>query len=164
MKPVKLTKDPESSPHVCIKCRAHAQVRDWFVDIGTDVEWEGMLYICNECMKDIVRVTPDYLTVDAHREIVSEYIRDVDAYYVLKTELKQITDQWFEMTGLDLMTFFQNLKQVSDVRHELELSRIVSSATGSESTVGSDSSESEPDNGSPTESDRTVDAPIIAFS
>jgi hypothetical protein len=115
-------------------------------------------------MKDIVRVTPDFMTVTAHQEIVAEYHNSLDELAQLKSELRIIKDVWFAMTGEDLFVFFHNLQKVNEVGRELELGRAVSSAIGDQSTVVSNSTESEPDNGSTSQPDPTVDLPIIAFS
>lgn len=164
MRPVAIHKEPPMMPHTCIKCGAHAQIRDWFVDTGTEVEWEGIVYFCNFCFADMVKVTPDFLSVESHREIVAEYTKSMDELSELKIQLRVITDQWFELTGLDLMTFFQNLKKVDEHARGLELSRALSSATGDMPTVSSDSSEPEHDDSGIDEPDPTIEPAIIVFS
>lgn len=145
MRPVALTYDPPAMPHTCIKCGAHAQIRDWFVDIGAEVEWEGYIYLCNSCLADIVRVTPDFLSVDAHREIVAEYMARMDELSELKKKFNTMSELWFEMTGNSLEVFMDNLVKVNDYAR-LELSRTVPSTVGDLPTIVSDSSEPERDN------------------
>jgi hypothetical protein len=162
MRPVALTYDPPSTPHVCIKCGAHAQIRDWFVDIGSEVEWEGIVYICNSCMSDIVRVTPDFLSVEAHREIVAEYMARMDELTVLKQKLNTMSEMWFEMTGNSLEVFMDNLVKVNEYAR-MELSRTVSGTTGSDSAIVSNSSEPERDNRESDESEPLV-IPDVEFA
>lgn len=163
MRPVELTTDPKASPHVCIKCKAHSQVRDWFVDTGTEVEWEGILYICNFCMADIVRVTPDFMSVQAHKEIVSEYTASLDELAALQQSLRMLEDSWMKLTGMNLIPFFEQLEKVNELGRELELSRVISSTVGSEPTVSSDSTESERDNCG-TDEPSTIAVPAIEFA
>jgi hypothetical protein len=162
MRPVALTLDPAGPPHVCIKCGAHAQIRKWFVDIGTETEWEGIVYICNSCMADIVKVTPDFLSVEAHREIVAEYMRGMDELAELKNRLEIVSALWMDMTGNSLEVFMDNLEKVHEYSR-LELSGVVSDTISDLSTTLGDSSESESSDSSSVESDRDVDPSIIVF-
>ena len=163
MRPVAIYKDPPTLPHVCIKCGAHAQIREWFVDIGTEVEWEGIVYICNSCMSDIVQVTPDFLSVEAHTEIVAEYKNRMEEFEKLKFELQIMEDLWADLTGMGLRLWIDTMVKVKELGHELELSRTVSSATTDLSTVVGDSTESKQSIDSSDESD-TITNPIILFS
>jgi hypothetical protein len=162
MRPVALTYDPPAMPHTCIKCGAHAQIRDWFVDIGAEVEWEGYIYLCNSCLADIVRVTPDFLSVDAHREIVAEYMARMDELSELKKKFNTMSELWFEMTGNSLEVFMDNLVKVNDYAR-LELSRTVPSTVGDLPTIVSNSSEPERDNRESDESEPLV-IPDVEFA
>jgi hypothetical protein len=152
MRPVQITYDPPAMPHVCIKCGSHAQIRDYFVDIGTEVEWEGYIYLCNSCIYEIVKVTPDFLTLATHQEIVAEYKARMQELTELKEKLKASSELWFEMTGNSLEVFMDNLAKVKEYG-AMELSRTVSISTEYQSTVVRDSPE-------PESSDYTPDEPI----
>lgn len=143
MRPVALTYDPAGPPHTCIKCGAHAQIRKWFVDIGTETEWEGIVYICNSCMADIVRVTPDFLSVEAHREIVAEYMARMDELTELKHRIHTVSTVWMDMTGNSLEIFMDNLTKVDE--YVGLLSGNVSESSDNQPAIVGDSSEPESD-------------------
>ena len=163
MRPVGIYADPPGPPHVCIKCGAHAQIREWFVDIGTETDWEGIVYICNSCMADIVLVTPDFLSVEAHETIVAEYRARMVELTELKTKFEILNSAWELLTGDNLQAFADNVEKVIEFGQQLELSRVVSSSVRNMPTIVSDSSESEHgDSGSDERSDSTE--AIILFS
>jgi hypothetical protein len=162
MRPVQLTYDPPAMPHVCIKCGAHAQIRDWFVDIGAEVEWEGYVYLCNSCLADIIRVTPDFLSVEAHKQIVAEYQARMDELSELKKKFNTMSELWFEMTGNSLEVFMDNLVKVNEYAR-MELSRTVFEPADDFTAVVGDSSESESSDNLSDESESDA-VPDIIFS
>jgi hypothetical protein len=161
MRPVALTYDPPASPHVCVKCGAHAQIRDWFVDIGTETEWEGIVYICNSCLADIIRVTPDFLSVEAHRTIVAEYMERMDELTELKQRMNTMSLMWMEMTGNSFEIFMDNLIKVEE--YGRLLSGTVSEPVDDKSTIVGDSAESESSDNLPDKSEPGI-VPDIIFS
>jgi len=163
MRPVAITYDPPAMPHTCIKCGAHAQIRDWFVDIGAEVEWEGIVYICNSCLSDIVRVTPDFLSVEAHQQIVAEFKSRMEELTEIKQKFSTMSEMWFEMTGNSLEVFMDNLVKVNEYAR-MELSRTLSESVADQSAIVGDSSEPEPSDYSPDESDTMVIVPAIEFA
>lgn len=64
MLPPVVTKGPlPLMPAVCYRCRCYTKKH--FIDTGMDTEFEGRIYICNDCMKDFVEADPDsYTTKD----------------------------------------------------------------------------------------------------
>jgi hypothetical protein len=113
-------------------------------------------------MADIVKVTPDFLSVEAHREIVAEYMRGMDELAELKNRLEIVSALWMDMTGNSLEVFIDNLEKVHEYSR-LELSGVVSDTISDLSTTLGDSSESESSDSSSVESDRDVDPSIIVF-
>jgi hypothetical protein len=156
-----LTTDPPASPYTCIRCKAHAQVRNWFIDTGAEADWEGYIYICDACFTDMVRVTTDFLSVEAHREIVAEYTRGMDELAALRERILGIDRLWAKMTGQDLWLFFENLEKVSQLGNEMELSGAISSAIGDQPAIISNSPEPISDNGRTPEPDSSVEPDII---
>jgi len=155
MRPVQITYDPAVMPHVCLKCGSHAQIRDYFVDIGTETEWEGYVYLCNSCIYEIVKVTPDFLTLATHQEIVAEYKVRMKELVELKEKLKASSELWYEMTGNSLEVFMDNLAKVKEYG-AMELSGTVSESATDQSTIVGDSSESESRDYTPDEPIATV--------
>jgi hypothetical protein len=43
-------------PAVCYRCKCYK--KKYFIDTGMDTEFEGRLYICNDCMRDFVDADP----------------------------------------------------------------------------------------------------------
>lgn len=161
MRPVALIFDPPAMPHVCIKCGAHAQIREWFVDIGTETEWEGIVYICNSCMSDIVRVTPSFLSVEAHREIIAEYIARMDELTELKQRMSVVGILWMNLTGNSLEIFMDNLTKVDE--YVRVLSGAIPESSDNQSTVVGDSSEPKPSDNLSNESEPGI-VPDIIFT
>lgn len=147
MRPPVLYDEPITPPYACTKCGAHGNVREWFVDIGAEVEWEGIVYICNMCMIDVVQVTPDFMTVNSHREIVAQYTKELDRLAELDQRLSRMSSAWMDLTGNSLDIFFDNLqKAVAYNGIGLGFSEFVPESIGTDSTTDRDSIESEPDN------------------
>jgi len=46
---------PGALPGCCFMCRADATNREWFVDIGLQIEFHGAAYICNMCLYEMAR-------------------------------------------------------------------------------------------------------------
>jgi hypothetical protein len=163
MRPAALYTDPPATPFVCINCKAHAQIRRWFVDIGTDAEWEGVIYICDSCMADIVRVTPDFLSVEAHREIIAEYQARMEEFAALKAKFEILNGAWELLSGDNLQAFADNVEKVIQFGQQLELSRTIPSTIGDMPTTIGYGSKSESDNRTSDEPESTTDT-IIVFS
>lgn len=83
MRPTTIHETPILNPGECHRCHCNelAEGREYFVDTGIDVEWVGVLYLCNLCLADLVRVTPDILhksIVDAAAEAQSNFIAEAE--------------------------------------------------------------------------------------
>jgi hypothetical protein len=64
MRPVLVSDYPAAHPHVCSKCGVNYD-RDWYVDLGVENEWYGVIYFCNLCFTNLVDNVPGYLTETA---------------------------------------------------------------------------------------------------
>lgn len=85
-KPIRCEKEAPMSPHICCRCRAHAAIREYMVDVGVDFQYEGTMYFCNMCMKDIINAVPDALTIDV---LVSKEEHHLTQLMELQDELTQ---------------------------------------------------------------------------
>lgn len=146
MRPAALYDEPLAPPHFCIRCRAHGAIREWFVDTGAEVEWEGIVYICDDCFKDIVRVTPSFMSVESHRQIVAQYTNELDRLAEVDNKLALLSGIWMDLTGNSLDIFFDNLQKVVKYGRPVGFSDVVSEPNDNESTTYRDSYESESDN------------------
>jgi hypothetical protein len=113
-RPVELTLDPPTAPHICVMCKAHTQLREWFVDTGVETEWEGVVYICNECMIELVRVAPTFMSVKAHKEIVAEYRKELDEYADLKCCFELVEEAFIDLTDNSFWEFFNILGMIKN--------------------------------------------------
>lgn len=100
--PVRDTR-PTRHPGICIKCRVseHAN-REYFIDTGVDIDWEGTLYLCSECLKDIVRSTQgEYFT----KQQVDDFLSTQTAMVEQATEIVNRREAFYEymkLRGIDL--------------------------------------------------------------
>lgn len=59
MRPVTIMEKPTFHPYVCISCGLGGPPREWFVDIGIDLDayfnpvLNGTVYFCNECWNSV---------------------------------------------------------------------------------------------------------------
>jgi hypothetical protein len=59
MRPAVRMDIPALPPGVCFRCRVGSEQnkREYFVDTGISLDWEGVIYLCNMCLDDIARTT-----------------------------------------------------------------------------------------------------------
>lgn len=76
-----VTDHPEFSPGACFRCQAgdtrdqHGErMREYFVDLGIQFEWEGELYLCNKCIEDILEICPDKISLREYNETINQLI------------------------------------------------------------------------------------------
>lgn len=82
MREVTILSNPVAEPGVCMKCGS--QERDWFVDIGIDIDYnenrsglklwlDGIAYLCCDCLNN--------LYTDVHKRFSQfEETRDIEVY------------------------------------------------------------------------------------
>lgn len=112
MRPVNVVEVPNLPPGTCVKCLCtNTPNRDYFVDIGVDLEFGGVIYICNMCLLDIVNHTDDFFSkkqvdalVDANSAMMSDAARALD-------EQKEV-HKALESVGIDVPLLLKNAKKL----------------------------------------------------
>lgn len=105
MRPPNLQRDPVMPPGICCLCRCgkksegEPDQRDYFVDFGIDIEWQGVMYVCNLCLISVVRMArlPDIIAMadvnnalaDA-QETKKVAERSIEEYQLVKNHLGNI--------------------------------------------------------------------------
>lgn len=95
MRPANIQTIPATLPGRCFKCLSGHPAREYFFDTGIDTEWEGVLYICNLCMTEIIEVSPDFATkkkldsiLDTAKGIMAMANKKAEKYEKLSAMLK----------------------------------------------------------------------------
>lgn len=98
--PTKIVEKPINTPWTCAWCHCGDHgVRDYFIDTGLTFDFEGTVYLCNECGKDL-RTGAGWLTVEEFEEDVKSLRREIDK---LKAEVAdyEIIKEFLKSYGLD---------------------------------------------------------------
>lgn len=151
MTPVRVYDSPPSHPYMCMKCRNGAETREYFIDTGMQVEWEGLIYLCNECMHDIALACGIYITREYSNTLLADQADMVSKYYDMVDKIKLWDQVFHDLTGTSVYEFFSNLERVKaqGLRDERSTLRIVRS---SDSIVA----DSKSDDSGTTEDDITI--------
>ena len=83
MRPVTIYKNAQFAPNVCIKCGSDHKARDWFVDLGFDLEFikhnqnhDGPIMLCNKCMSGMLTeyaaAVPIYVEAAARQQAAKD--------------------------------------------------------------------------------------------
>jgi hypothetical protein len=101
MRPVELVLVPPIPPHRCFKCMCGpSELRDYFIDLGCDTEFEGAVYICNECMKDLA-LDPQFVLKKDYDEVVALREEDAEKYRNYENSFA-IAEQALAKIGINL--------------------------------------------------------------
>lgn len=85
-------------PHICSVCRVGQETnsrddnskREYFLDTGIEFDWEGTVYICSLCFRDMVTKAPDSYTQ-----------KDMDS--LVESTFKSVTDGERAIENLDMI-------------------------------------------------------------
>lgn len=69
MRPCTREDVPAQAPGICYKCRIGGS-RDYFVDTGISIDYEGVVYLCSKCLEDIVVASDAFYTREAAEEML----------------------------------------------------------------------------------------------
>ena len=114
VRPVQILQVPHLPPYICMSCRGdQTSERKWFMDTGFDAEWEGVVFICDSCFKDMAKAAKFFdqdevkVMLDAQRQYNEDHSN-------LLNKLSRRNKIWQELTGLSLEEFFQNLEKARE--------------------------------------------------
>ena len=118
MRPIEVTEKALKLPGTCSKCLSSN--RDYFVDTGMDMEFGGVLYFCNICITEIVRMIPDFMTkkdvddiISASNDMMTAVKKDKEVVEKIITTLKEF--------GIDvdkLLTLTSKAKEAVDTKEQ----------------------------------------------
>lgn len=114
MREARIVDQPDLPPHRCNRCLAGATTRDFFVDLGFETEFDGVVYLCNICFIDVATTSKMFITLDDHIARVSALVTVAKNYDVLTNKNLQWNALFTKLTGNDLYEFFDNLEKVTD--------------------------------------------------
>lgn len=121
MRPVEVVLIPPIPPHRCFKCLCGpSELREYFIDVGCDTEFEGAVYLCNECMKDLA-IDPQFVLKKDLEELEASHEADKEEFRSLQNSFA-IAEQALAKIGI-------NLKEVIGA---INNGRFDSAAAGSE--------------------------------
>lgn len=83
---LKVLANPELAPGVCFLNGCVGDGKRKFIDFGRNIEWYGAVYICTECIVEVVEAA-DYIPVAAYDVLHGEHRK-------LKVELAQLKTKY----------------------------------------------------------------------
>lgn len=117
MRPIIAYEKPPLHPQMCMKCRCGDNgVREYFVDLGFDTEWEGAVYLCNDCITAVGVACGAFIPKDLYQATYDRLTEQID---FLLAQTRQITEWeilFDEFMHKDIYEFFETMKWVKDVR------------------------------------------------
>jgi hypothetical protein len=114
MREARIVDQPDLPPHRCSRCLAGGTSRDFFVDLGFETEFDGVVYLCNICFIDVATTSKLFLTVGDHYKQMAELTLIAEQYDTLTNKMLEWNALFTKLTGNDLYEFFDNLEKVTD--------------------------------------------------
>ena len=114
MRPVQIYRVPPLPPGMCFKCRSGDTTRDFFVDLGFDTDYEGTVYLCNECVTDIGRLSAIFMTNEAHNQVVAQLDTEMAILREANEKYEDYQSAFFKLTGNNLNDFFESLDVIEN--------------------------------------------------
>ena len=82
---------PGALPGCCFMCRSDATNREWFVDVGLQLDFHGAIYICNMCLWEMAH-TVGWMTPDESLQLKGQVGDLRSEAYRLRRELAALRD------------------------------------------------------------------------
>jgi hypothetical protein len=77
---------PELQPGCCVRClSAPGENRDYFIDPGFNT-FDGIVYLCDRCVADLVKVDGRYISVAEHEKKRLEWIDVLTQFHEMKAK------------------------------------------------------------------------------
>lgn len=114
MREIRILQRPDFPPYVCYNCKCDDSVREFFIDLGVDMEYDGALFYCNSCMLDLGIKSGLFVTNQEHLTILHEQSEFAQDYFKLLDKLTLWKQAFNELTGNSLDEFFENLEKVKN--------------------------------------------------
>lgn len=115
MRPIQKMGVPHLHPFKCVSCGAdHTSVRKYFIDTGIDTEWEGVVYYCDSCFRNLSE-TVGFIDQDRLDELLGIQGESVLKLLELTKKLEVWNRIWMGLTDLSLDDFFKNLEKTNEL-------------------------------------------------
>lgn len=157
MRPVEIYQNPPMHPWQCMKCKSGAGTREFFVDLGFDVEWEGNVYLCNECMTNLGKTSKLFITQEDHHNAIAMMDQELQRLHDFEDKFAEwalVFHQVYQSSFLE--EFLTTLKAIKDGRREP-----IGTVNQSSNVVDSDSTITSSDDSGP---DPTIEPPILPIT
>jgi len=83
MLPVIVDKHSMLPPATCFKCRGdQGSPRLYWMHMGVTLDFEGVVYYCNECLYDIVKAMPDSFVQSHIDKLILAYDEEIEEYKI----------------------------------------------------------------------------------
>ena len=109
---VRIVELPDLPPHRCSKCLAGGTARNFFVDLGFETEFDGVVYLCEVCFKDIGSSSKLFITHEDHVIELAALEQIRSDYFTLQAKLGLWNAIFMKLTGNDLYDFFDSVEKV----------------------------------------------------
>lgn len=107
MRPANIQIHPATLPGHCFKCRTSPPRREYFFDLGIDTDYEGVIYICNMCMEEIISISNDFAT-KKKLDFILEHVNKTYELAEKKEEKFNKLVQILDELGIDAERLLQN--------------------------------------------------------
>lgn len=124
MRPPSISDRPALNPGMCYKCRSGPEAgnRTYYVDLGIDVDYEGVMYLCNFCLADVIKCgVPDIMLQKDVHSLISE---SQNSYVNSKKKLAELelVKKYMTSIGIDFDTMLTAAKEKEVMVTEQEAS------------------------------------------
>lgn len=119
MRPATRMAQPALPPGICYRCRVSEHAgREYFVDTGISLDWEGVIYFCDKCLEDLAKCTGEFFTKPEVDDLLSIQTEMVEKAQKLVEYHEKFT-VWLSTFGFDLSgakTIFDSLIEEENER------------------------------------------------
>src|SRR6185369_2947390 len=107
--PMQKMEIPALHPNMCIRCRVDGSRkedgspgREFFIDLGVTLEWEGVAYLCSGCVADLVKEVGGYKTQAEVNAIIAAQGEFLGRAIELAAHRDDFYTWMFNTAGIDL--------------------------------------------------------------
>jgi len=112
---VKMDK-PHMHPYICGRCLCGVQAnREYFIDTGITYDYEGNVYLCNMCLKDMAKAAGEFFTKDEVDLLLSVQSEAIGSASQLKKDWDNLV-VYAKEHGINLEFLREQSKEENDVR------------------------------------------------
>lgn len=115
MRPPQKMIKPHMHPNSCAKCKNSGSESEgsrlYFLDTGITYDYEGNVYLCDCCLRDLVSVAEEYFTKEQVDDLLSTQVAIVERAAVITRDFDKL-DSWIsENLGVSLKFLKERMKE-----------------------------------------------------